>query len=299
MNASKTQQFTMEISTKKEKILPMVSFCIPTLNSERTLERCLKSIRKQKYPRLEIIIIDGYSTDLTIKIAEKYADLVIFSRGTLSEARQLGVENSKGEILALIDSDIIIPHENWLKNAIRLFDDPYVSTVWPILTAPPDSSAFSRCYTNFSMKITIHRLRRNKGIVGGTNALFRKKYIQEVGGFDKRLDWGEDFYIARKLREKGYKVAIHTDPLYHDTMTTLSEFIKKQIRGARLFSTAGIELTGLTLRDLLYEHLAIGARLMFAGLFQEKDVSWIMLPLLVLTRLLVYLILFSRKLLRH
>lgn len=51
--------------------LPKVSFCIPTLNNEDTIEKCLSSIANQDYPSVEIIIVDGNSKDKTIEIAKK------------------------------------------------------------------------------------------------------------------------------------------------------------------------------------------------------------------------------------
>ena len=54
--------------------LPLVSFLIPTLNSERVLGDCLKSIVDQAYPKkkIEIIVADAGSKDKTLEIAKKY-----------------------------------------------------------------------------------------------------------------------------------------------------------------------------------------------------------------------------------
>jgi len=243
----------------------------------------------QCYSNSEIVIVDGYSTDSTLDIARKYTDLIWFCKGTLGEARQIGVEKSTGDILALFDDDTIIPHKNWLKNAVKRFeDDTNISTVWPLVVAPPRSSLFARCYSNFSHNIKMNRLKTGTGLVGGTNALFRKMCINEVGGFDKGLSWGEDFYIARKLKEKGYKVVVLEDPLFHETMATVREFLKKQVVGSQTFLRTGFELVNLKLRDLLYEHIVLGSKWMFNGLFRKKDTSWTMYPLLVIIRLMGY-----------
>lgn len=80
---------------------PSVSFIIPTLNASWILERCLKAIRDQNYPRnkVEIIVADGGSTDSTIKIAKKYDARVIHNTEVLHEpGKALASEKAKGEI---------------------------------------------------------------------------------------------------------------------------------------------------------------------------------------------------------
>jgi glycosyltransferase involved in cell wall biosynthesis len=268
---------------------PRVSFCVPTLNSERTLEQCLKSIKMQDYPEFEIIVVDGYSTDRTLDIAQKYTNNTLFCGGTLGAARQLGVEKSAGEILALFDDDVIIPHQNWLAKAVAGFDDSErISTVWPLVISPPHASLFARCYSNFSNEVKLDRLRSGRGHVGGTIALFRKKCIKEVGGFDRRLPWGEDFDIAKKLEKGNYKVVFHNDPLFHSTMRGPNEFLRKQIIGSRTFVPNKFSLTNLTIKQLLYEHLVIGVKGMLCGIFKEIDSSWSFYPLLLAIRLTVY-----------
>jgi probable beta-1,3-galactosyltransferase len=55
---------------------PLVSVIIPTYNSSRTLEKCLKSIKNQTYKNIEIIVVDNNSIDNTKEIAKKYTGKV-------------------------------------------------------------------------------------------------------------------------------------------------------------------------------------------------------------------------------
>ena len=59
----------------------MVSVVIPTYNSERTLEKCLKSIVDQTYKNIEIIIVDKFSEDKTVEIAKSYGARIIQDYG--------------------------------------------------------------------------------------------------------------------------------------------------------------------------------------------------------------------------
>lgn len=84
--------------------LPLVSVNIPTYNSERTVEKCLLSILNQDYPNIEVIVVDGYSSDKTVEIANKYGAKCYFEL-EVAKARKLAYEKSKGKYILFLDSD--------------------------------------------------------------------------------------------------------------------------------------------------------------------------------------------------
>lgn len=270
--------------------IPKISFCIPTLNNEDTLDRCLSSIIEQDYPDVEIIIVDGNSTDQTLEIAKKYTNKIFYDSGNLGSARQTSIEKSTGEILALFDSDIYIPHRKWLINAVKCFyytND--VSTVWPVNIAPPGASLTARLYFNQWKLLMENRINKKKGLYGGGNSLFLRKYIEEIGGVNQNLHWGEDFDWAQKLKDRGYKVVFIQDPLYHDTMQSLNEFIKKQFTGAKTFTVTGFGLMALSFWDVVNEQIFLGIKGMIKGLLIERDISWLLFPIFLLVRIIAYI----------
>ena len=66
---------------------PLVTIIIPTFNSEKTLQLCLESIRKQTYKNIDVIVVDNYSTDSTVSVAKKYGAKVIQVRGERARAK--------------------------------------------------------------------------------------------------------------------------------------------------------------------------------------------------------------------
>lgn len=269
--------------------LPRVSFCIPTLNNEETLDNCLNSIINQDYPNYEIIIVDGYSKDKTLEIAKKYTRKIYFDHGTLGSARQTGIEQSTGQILALFDSDIIIPHKKWLINSIKYFNySNKVGTVWPLNIAPPNGSLTTRLYLNHWNIIIEDRIKKKRGLFGGGNALFLRRCIEEIGGVDRSLHWGEDFDWAKKLYDRGYQVIFIRDPLYHDTMRSFKQFTKKQFTGAKTFTRTGFQLMNLSSKDVFYEQVVLGAKGMINGLVDDKDVSWLLFPIFIVIKVTAY-----------
>ncbi|MCS7123337.1 MAG: glycosyltransferase [Candidatus Aenigmarchaeota archaeon] len=91
--------------------------CIPTLNSEKTLEKCLQSIVKI-IPYRKIIIIDGYSKDKTIEIAKKYNCQILRSKKSLGEVREILMNKVKTNWFFFIDADVEI-NEKWFKILIN------------------------------------------------------------------------------------------------------------------------------------------------------------------------------------
>ena len=126
-----------------------ISIILPTLNSARTLEQCLASIRAQDYPRdsVEIVMADAGSTDGTLAIAEKYGvDKVAANPLKTGEAgKSAAIEASTGEILALIDSDNVFDDTGYFAKAARLFEDKTINSVEPLgWTFDPEDTLVNR-----------------------------------------------------------------------------------------------------------------------------------------------------------
>ncbi|MCG8553556.1 MAG: glycosyltransferase family 2 protein [Desulfobacterales bacterium] len=94
----------------------MISVIIPTFNRAWTLKRALDSALAQDYPHREIIVVDDGSTDGTRELLAEYKDevrvLAQANKG-VSAARNLGIQESRGNFIALLDSD-----DAWEKNKL-------------------------------------------------------------------------------------------------------------------------------------------------------------------------------------
>lgn len=106
----------------------VISVIVPAYNSMDCLERCIESIRRQTIPNIEIIIVDDGSTDNTGALAEKMAmtdkRIRVFHKenGGSSSARNLGIDNARGEFLGFVDSDDYIEpvmYERLLRAAVQ------------------------------------------------------------------------------------------------------------------------------------------------------------------------------------
>jgi glycosyltransferase involved in cell wall biosynthesis len=114
---------------------PAVSFVIPTLNSARTLDACLSSIRGQTYGGpVEIVLADAGSTDETLEIASRHGvEQVLPNPLETGEAgKTVGARAARHEILAFVDSDNVLVGPDWLTTMMEPFRDAEVVSVEPL-----------------------------------------------------------------------------------------------------------------------------------------------------------------------
>jgi len=185
--------------------LPLVSVIVPTKNSARTIGRSLSSVRGQSYPRIELIVVDGGSTDGTPEIAAKFADRVVEHSSERSEARNLGAKISSGAYLLFLDSDMILSPrviEECVGAAEGGLDALYV----------PERIVGS----GFWIKVRDFERSFYTGTVIDAVRFIRRELFEGVGGFDESLVAGEDWDLDRRLRRAGARVGVISSPLYHD-----------------------------------------------------------------------------------
>lgn len=101
--------------------MPLISIIVPVYNSENTLNRCVDSILQQTFTDWELLLIDDGSKDSSGDICDEYARkdprIKVFHKenGGVSSARNLGLDNAKGEWVTFCDSDDFV-YSSWLDN---------------------------------------------------------------------------------------------------------------------------------------------------------------------------------------
>lgn len=98
----------------------LVSIIVPIYNVEKYLRKCVDSLLKQSYSNIEILLIDDGSTDNSGRISDEYSNynnVRVYHKenGGLSDARNFGIEHSKGEFLAFVDSDDYVAEDYILR----------------------------------------------------------------------------------------------------------------------------------------------------------------------------------------
>ena len=88
---------------------PLISIITVSFNSEKTIERTLKSVAAQTYKNIEHIVIDGASKDGTVALISRYLDAIAYFRSEpdagLYDAINKGLQIARGEVIGLMHSD--------------------------------------------------------------------------------------------------------------------------------------------------------------------------------------------------
>jgi len=211
----------------------IVSIIIPTKNSERFLENCLRSIKNQSYKKIEVLIIDGGSSDSTIEISKKYKTKILnyipnVLRGKFDAPykRNYGARMAKGKYLYYVDADMELS-KNVVKEAVEL------------------------CHKNGVSAIIIREDSFGKGIWAKAKNLEKRCYWgddtqeaprfflssvwKKLGGLDEGLGGGgDDWDLYQKLLEEGYSVGrIKSIVKHNEGDLRLKHLIKKRFMYGR------------------------------------------------------------------
>jgi len=227
----------------QEKI--KVSVIIPTYNRKEELKKLLISLERQTYPRenFEIIVVDDASTDgtesLIREMMSKFGGHLHYismpERNDSPIVRNIGAEETRGEILTFIDSDAVA-NPDFLKNIVKKFNSDKNKRIGAIggpESFHADDSFFVKC-CSFSTTsfLTTGGIRGKRGTKFGKyyprgfNISIPARVFKEVNGFDPQVKLAYDIELSARIKEAGYDFAYVPGALvYHKRRATIRQNI--------------------------------------------------------------------------
>lgn len=200
---------------------PLVSIIIPTYNSEKTLFLCLESIKRQIYRNLEVIVVDNFSTDKTVKIAKSYGAKVIQVRGERAKAKNIGLKYARGKYVLFVDSDMELT-PTVIEECVKMAEsDPKIGGI-----IIPERSLGN----SYWVKVRDFERSFYVGTPIESPRFFRRDLVLNVGGFDEDIVFYEEATLPLKLEKQGYVVRtrINSYILHHEEDFSLVKWLKKK-----------------------------------------------------------------------
>jgi glycosyltransferase involved in cell wall biosynthesis len=213
----------------------MISFIVPAHNAEKTIKKCLDSILKQGVEK-EVIVVDNASTNGSADIIKTYQDVVYLfeaKRGP-GAARNRGLEIARGEYVAFVDSDVVLP-KDWTKKALFLLNkDRSLGGV-----GGPGKSIEKNALSNALDALLFGKSQevaeKYVDSLATMDALYRRKAIGN-DRFDETLIAGEDPELNFRIRKKGYKLLYSRELfVYHHHAIDLKSLLKRWYNYGRYY----------------------------------------------------------------
>ncbi|MFC1657054.1 glycosyltransferase [Candidatus Moduliflexota bacterium] len=215
-----------------------VSFVIPARNEAECIGRCIDAIKAMETAgrKVEIIVVDNGSKDGTADIAMARGAMVVSKgKGTIGSLRNFGSQVSKGDYLAFLDADCIVPVD-WLEKSFLSFDADPRTVVGFRMLIPEDANWVARCWdTLFAGRNVTSEV---EWLPSG-NMIMPSEAFFSVEGFDEELETNEDCDICFRLGKKGYTMisSAETTVLHLRPPQSLSQVFKKELwHGKEVFN---------------------------------------------------------------
>lgn len=205
---------------------PLVSIVIPTYNSEKTIAKCLESIRRQTYPNIRVIVVDRFSRDRTVEIARKFGAKVILRDCGRAEAKNIGLKEARGKYVCFIDSDMELSRDV-VKDCVSLAesDEKIGGIIIPEVTV-------GRC---FWARVRAYERSLYSGTEVESARLFRRSLALKAGGFDEDILFFEEKTLEIKISRLGFKTKVRIKPeiVHNEREFLLKGWIRKKYEYGR------------------------------------------------------------------
>jgi glycosyltransferase involved in cell wall biosynthesis len=209
-----------------------------TKNSEKTVLSPIKSIIEQDFPHelMEIIVVDGCSEDQTLPIIKEHLSTTTIRTSIYSEkaglgfARQLVVDNARGDYILWVDSDLALS-KSYLRQLVAVMEaHPSVGVAigsYGILTDDNWISTLENI--GYVIDSLNNRGKETLRVIGTGGSILRVEAVRNAGGFNQEIEGAhEDMDLAYRLRKNGWKFYVADATLYHRQRKTWKDFWKQQ-----------------------------------------------------------------------
>ncbi len=185
----------------EHNLTELVSIIMPAFNREDTIRQAIESVLSQTYPHFELIIVDDGSTDGTADVVKSFDDDRVRliegpGRSGVSEARNIGLRDAKGELIAYLDSDNTWEPEYLTAMIAALHQTPHAQAAYSgqYLYRGTHPEPFAIRFASFNKGLL-----ENRNYIDLNCFMHSKRVFEKTGMFDTRLKRFVDWDLILKI----------------------------------------------------------------------------------------------------
>jgi GT2 family glycosyltransferase len=212
---------------------PRVSVVVCAYNAADTLDDCLTSLEQLTYPNYDIILVNDGSKDRTSEIGHRHPHVRVIDipNGGLSAARNVGLAEATGEVVAYTDADTRADRD-WLTFLVQPFlTSDVVGSGGPNVVPsddPPMAQCIARAPGGPTHVLLDDRIAEH---VPGCNMAFRRDALLAIGGFNPiYLRAGDDVDVCWRLQTRGWRIGFAAAALvWHHHRSSIRSYWRQQV----------------------------------------------------------------------
>jgi glycosyltransferase involved in cell wall biosynthesis len=194
--------------------MAQVSVVVTVKDEETSILELLRSLENQSLKPQQVIIVDGGSTDGTVKVVKSFTEshssfkLIQAHGANRSKGRNLGISATNAEIIACTDAGVMLDG-HWLENLVKPLingDADFVGGVY----IQSGEDLLQKCIGILQYP-NPQKLRAEDFLPSSRSVAFKKTVWKTVGGYPEYLEKAEDTYFDLLVRNEGFRVALARD----------------------------------------------------------------------------------------
>lgn len=196
---------------------PRVSVVMPVLNEQASVEGAVRSVLHQTLADLELLVVDGDSTDDTARIVQAIAEreprvrLLRNPRRTIPHALNVALAQAGGEFLARVDGHASVNREYLARGVAALDADPAVAAVGGRRIGVARTASGAAVATALSSRFGVgdsinHYALSAQDTDHASFGVFRVTVLRAVGGWDESLLVNEDVDLDHRILGQGHRI---------------------------------------------------------------------------------------------
>jgi glycosyltransferase involved in cell wall biosynthesis len=218
----------MSADQNDSRCVPLVSAVVTARNEQTVLGRLLQSLRDQRYPAIEVIVVDNHSTDTTPQIAREFGARVFNYGPERSAQRNYGAQQARGQYVLILDADMEITRDVIAQCVAELRRDLHAKGV----IVPEESyglTFWARC-----------KALERSCYIGDASIeaarFFDRDAFLELGGYDLGMTGPEDWDLSQRVRQRYGLARVRATIRHNEGRLSLLKTARKKYYYAATFA---------------------------------------------------------------